>query len=265
VLLGAEPLDRGTIRRSDSLSVAYFEQNRDALDPQITVAQTLAPKTDHVIYRGRAVHVRSYLDRFLFRPEQLEMLVGRLSGGEQSRLRLAQLMLQPASLLILDEPTNDLDIATLEVLQECLGEFAGAVILVTHDRYFLDQVATEILAFPPAGEGPVVSFAGLAQWESWHGQWESENRAARRAVETAPPAPPKKRKLGFKERRELEGMEAAIQAADARLAGITAESQSPDVASDAGRLTELYRAMGEAQGEVDRLYARWAELEKQKG
>ena len=140
VLLGSEAPDEGTILRSEHLKVAYFEQNRETLPQQTTLRKTLCPSGDHVLYRGNEVHIHGYLDRFLFRREQVDMLVGKLSGGEQARVLLARLMLKEANVLVLDEPTNDLDMETLHVLQDCLTEFDGAVLLVTHDRYFLDQV-----------------------------------------------------------------------------------------------------------------------------
>ncbi|HEY5449602.1 MAG TPA: ABC-F family ATP-binding cassette domain-containing protein, partial [Polyangia bacterium] len=142
VLLGEEAPTSGSVVRADGLQVAYFQQTREALDPVRTLADTLCPDGDHVSFRGARVHVRGYLERFLFQPEQMQMQVGKLSGGEQSRLLLAQLMLREAQLLVLDEPTNDLDLPTLAVLEESLTGFDGAVLLVTHDRYFLDQVAT---------------------------------------------------------------------------------------------------------------------------
>jgi len=173
VLLGEELPDHGVMHRADQLTVSYFEQNRETLDKQISLVRTLCPHGDHVEYRGQMIHIKSYLDRFLFTSLQMDLAVGQLSGGEQSRLLIAKLMLQPANLLVLDEPTNDLDMATLTVLQDCLTDFEGALLLVTHDRYFLDQVANKILAFPPLkptrskDSGTLVSFADLSQWESW--------------------------------------------------------------------------------------------------
>lgn len=139
----------GTVAHADGLEILYFDQARESLDPDVTLFRTLCPTGDYVLYRGESVHVRSYLDRFLFRTEQAEMRVGQMSGGEQARLLLARLMLRPANVLILDEPTNDLDMSTLGLLEDCLTSFQGAVILVSHDRYFLDQVSTKLLAFPP--------------------------------------------------------------------------------------------------------------------
>ena len=263
-LLGSEAPDAGEVFRSDQLQVAYFEQNRETLDPAVSLTKTLCPLGDHVDYRGGRVHIRGYLDRFLFSPDQAEMAVGKLSGGEQSRILLAKLMLEPANVLVLDEPTNDLDLETLNVLQDCLTEFPGAVILVTHDRYFLDQVATQILAFPTDGSGQLTPCADLAQWEVWHDEQErAQARAAAAPASkpsTAPATPQPKKKLSYKDQRELDGMEAAIQAAELELQKITEESGRPEHASNAKKLAELTSALSKAQAEVDRLYARWEEL-----
>ena len=268
ILLDLEKPDTGTIQRSEHLSIAYFDQTRDALDPDKTLAKTLCPSGDHVDYRGTRVHIRGYLDRFLFTPGQMDMAVGKLSGGEQSRLLIAQLMLNTANLLVLDEPTNDLDMATLNVLEECLSEFPGAVILVTHDRYFLDQVATKILAFPkepPHGGAAVklVSFANLSQWEDWHSNQDDVVRQKESAPAFKPSAPApseKKRKLSFKEQRELETMESTIHEAEDKLARLTAESELPENARNSTVLAKLTSEMAATQTEIDRLYRRWEEL-----
>jgi ATP-binding cassette subfamily F protein uup len=268
-LVGTEAPDAGTIFRAPGLEVAYFEQNREALDPAATVQDTVSPDGDHVTFGGARVHVRGYLDRFLFSSDQLSQQVGKLSGGEQSRLLIARLMLRPANLLVLDEPTNDLDTATLAVLEDCLTAFPGAVLLVTHDRYFLDQVATQILAFPPqAGRGaPLERFSDLAQWERWHraavaaARAEREGRPAAPATGGAGAAPRGKKKLGYKDQREYDGMEAAILEAEAALGALVAESEAPENASNGARLVELGARIAEAQARVDALYARWAELE----
>src|SRR5204862_5405203 len=131
--------------------VVYFDQNREQLDPQVTLRKALAPAGDSVLYRDQTIHVAGWPKRFLFRPEQLETAVGRLSGGEQARLLIARLMLQPADLLLLDEPTNDLDIPSLEVLEQSLIDFPGALVLVTHDRYLLERVSQRLLALDGKG------------------------------------------------------------------------------------------------------------------
>ncbi len=258
VLLGEEPPSEGTVLRADGLAVAYFQQNREVLDPGATAAQTLSPDGDHVSFRGARVHVRGYLERFLFRPEQADMPVRQLSGGEQSRLLLARLMLREAQVLVLDEPTNDLDLATLAVLEESLTSFDGAVLLVTHDRYFLDQVATTILAFGPDGE--VIPFASVGQWETWRAELATAERARESTAAAARPAAPR-RKLSYLEQREYDGIEAAIGAAEAALAQARADTEDPAHASNAARLIELLAAVEARQAEVDRLYARWSELE----
>jgi ABC transport system ATP-binding/permease protein len=188
--------------------------------------------------------------------------VGRLSGGEQSRLLLARLMLRPAQVLVLDEPTNDLDLPTLGVLEDSLRSFDGAVLLVTHDRYFLDQVATQILAFHtrPGEEGRVSSFVGLAQWEAWRaGQQARAPRATTKPVEAEAPAP--RKKLSYKDQRDLDTIEDRITAAEARKAALEAECELPEVVSDGPRLLALHEQIAAAAAEVDALYARWAELE----
>ncbi|HYN43967.1 MAG TPA: ABC-F family ATP-binding cassette domain-containing protein [Thermoanaerobaculia bacterium] len=277
VLLGSERPDTGTVTRADGVSVALFEQGRDSLDPDATVKETVCPDGDQVEYRGRFIHVRSWLDRFLFAPEQTEMKVSRLSGGEQSRLLVARLMLSPAQLLVLDEPTNDLDLATLNVLEESLSDFPGALLLVSHDRAFLDRATDSLLAFDPEGGSGVTSLAGLDQWERWRKERREDAQAAALAkvaklakgrdtkLESAPDAAAAveksgKRRLGYLEQRELGGIEPKILAAEERLEALKVECHRPEVVSDGPRLVALAREIEEAQAEVDRLYARWAAL-----
>src|SRR6202158_4792429 len=149
LLAGTLAPDAGTIERADELRLVRFEQHRAGLDPAQSLRRALAPDGDAVTFQGRSVHVASWAKRFLFRPEQLEMPVDRLSGGEQARILIARLMCEPADVLILDEPTNDLDIPTLEVLEDSLAEFDGGLVLVTHDRVMLDRLTPAI----PAREG----------------------------------------------------------------------------------------------------------------
>ncbi|HLK90608.1 MAG TPA: ABC-F family ATP-binding cassette domain-containing protein [Polyangia bacterium] len=265
LLLGVETPTTGTVLRADGLKVAYFQQTRDALDPDRTLADTLSPDGDHVTFRGARVHVRGYLERFLFDHEQMNTPVGRLSGGEQSRLLLAMLMLREAQVLVLDEPTNDLDLPTLAVLEEALTGFDGAVLLVTHDRYFLDQVATTILAFDTAA-GAVVPFADVAQWEGWRAaRLAAAREAAKPRDAQAPsggkPSAPARRKLGYQDQREYDAIEETIARAEAALREAITDSERPEHAADAARLVALLADVDARRAEVDRLYARWAELE----
>jgi ATP-binding cassette subfamily F protein uup len=266
-LLKELPADSGEITHSDNLQVAYFEQNREALDPNLTVLKTICPSGEFVDYRGGRIHVRSYLDRFLFDAGKMEMAVGKLSGGEQSRLLIALLMMREANLLVLDEPTNDLDLGTLGVLQDCLTEFGGAVLLVTHDRFFLDQVATKIIAFDPdpafSAAGKLTSFANLEQWETWHRE-RSEIAATAAKAAANKKADTKgggsKKKLSYRDQRELDQMEDTLLKAETERDRLVAESEKPENSANAVKLTELSNSLAEAQQKVDDLYARWAEL-----
>jgi ATP-binding cassette subfamily F protein uup len=267
LLTGQERPSTGEIIQADNLAIAYFEQDRASLDATRTVAETVSPDGDFVQFRGSMLHRHGYLERFLFRPEQMAQPVGSLSGGEQSRLLIARLMLRPANVLVLDEPTNDLDLATLGVLEEALESFDGAVLLVTHDRYFLDQVATELLAFhtAPGEEGKTTLLRGLDQWEAFHEQQLALRAAAQRKA-APPPArkaesAPKRKKLSFKDQTDYDTIEARILAAEARLTELEAEMSKPEVVSNGPRLVELDRDLAAARGEIERLYARWAELE----
>lgn len=291
-LLGKEAVDSGEVRRADKIEIAYFEQHRDTLDPEKTVLRNVVSEGDYVKFRGNYVFARSYLDRFLFRTEQQDMPVAKLSGGEKARLRVAQMMLQPANILVLDEPTNDLDLATMTVLEEVLSEFNGAVILVTHDRYFLDQVSNRILAFGKNEDSDpdLQEFASYSQWEEWQdsivrsapkksqksggkakGNASKAPAEAKVPVAASPVAPPsapvrsddgaKKKKLSFNEKRELETMEERIKVAEAELARLQGEASRPENLANAGKLAELYAAISSQQTSIEKLFERWAELE----
>ena len=265
LLAGLEPPDAGTLQRAERLQVVLFDQHRTGLDPAVSLRRALAPHGDAVVHQGRSVHVAGWARRFLFRSEQLDQPVGRLSGGEQARVLIARLMLEPADLLLLDEPTNDLDIPTLEVLEESLLEFGGALVLVTHDRYLLDRVSNRVLALD--GRGGAVAYADYAQWEI--GQRVAAEQAALAARGAPRPAPAaatpraegRPRKLGYREQREWDEMEERILAAEQALETAQAAAVDPAVQSDPRALQERLAALEAAQVQVERLYARWAELE----
>jgi ATP-binding cassette subfamily F protein uup len=255
VLAGVRAPDAGVVERADALRLVRFVQHRAGLDPAQSLRRALAPEGDTVTFQGRSVHVASWAKRFLFRPEQLELPVGRLSGGEQARILIAQLMRQPADVLMLDEPTNDLDIPTLEVLEESLAEFEGGLVLVTHDRFMLDRLSTVVLALD--GRGGAATFADYAQWDA--------ARTTPPPAEERRPAParerPRTRRLGYLEQREWDGMELAIEDAEAAVERCRGAAEDPAIASDPAALQARYAALERARAEVDRLYARWAELE----
>ncbi len=248
--------DSGEIEHAEGLRLVRFEQHRPGLDPEQSLRRALAPDGDAVTFQGRSVHVASWAKRFLFRPEQLEVPVGRLSGGEQARILIARLMCEPADVLILDEPTNDLDIATLEVLEDSLAEFDGGLVLVTHDRFMLDRVSTMILALD--GEGGAQTYADYAQWEAAR----TERGPAPRAVADPPPRErARTKRLGYLEQREWEGMERAILDAENTVVACRRAAEDPGIASDPAALQARYATLEAARAEVARLYDRWAELE----
>jgi len=258
LLAGTLAPDAGTIERADGLRLVRFEQHRAGLDPTQSLRRALAPEGDTIVWKSRRVHVASWAKRFLFRPEQLEMPVGRLSGGEQARILIARLMCEPADLLILDEPTNDLDIPTLEVLEDSLAEFDGGLVLVTHDRFMLDRVSTVILAVD--GEGGAETYADYAQWEAAR----IKRAPAPRAQPGGPPAQTPRlrtKRLGYLEQREWDGMERAVLAAEKAAAACRHAAEDPAIAADPAALQVRYAALEAARGEVTRLYTRWAELE----
>lgn len=245
---------RGEIQKAENLRVVAFDQIRE-IDQSLTLRRALAPDSDSVVYRERVIHVASYAAKFLFTSEQLNQPVRRLSGGERARVLIAKLMLEPADLLLLDEPTNDLDIPTLEILEESLLDFPGALVLVTHDRYLLDRVATVVLGLD--GKGGAERFADYSQWN----EWQTAKKPVKASNVSPPKAAPAKKKLSYIEARDYETIEHRVTEAELAL-----EAQHDAVqhaASKGGK--ELEAAMAELeqkQSGVDDLYARWAELEK---
>jgi ATP-binding cassette subfamily F protein uup len=275
LLLGELEPDGGKVVAGVRTRVAYHDQQRAALDPEQTVYEAAgggAPGMageDFVQIGDRRIGLREYLDDLLFPPTMQRMKVKALSGGERNRLLLARLFLEGANVLVLDEPTNDLDLVTLNVLERLLLDFGGSVLLVTHDRYFLDKVATSILAFE--GEGRAVRYPG--NYETYRTLRDQSEAARREAAaperprvapavrEAAPERARKPGRLSFQEQREMDGMEAAILAAEERKAATEAALSDPATYQKGGDAVVRLRAEMEAvTAEVDRLYARWAEL-----
>jgi ATP-binding cassette subfamily F protein uup len=249
------------------MQIAYFNQDRSELDPDLTVLRSICPYGETVEFLGRKIHVRSYLDRFLFSGARVDMQISKLSGGEQARLLLAKLMLIPANLLILDEPTNDLDFQTLGVLEECLEEFPGAVILVSHDRAFLSNVCDQILAFPE-----MEMYSDL-------GQWERSFRARTQSLQTARGGQSQsgssqfgtsqssgsshksKKKLSYKDQVEYDQMESNLSKLETALNRLTEKSADPKLSSNATELNKVLTELAEKHTQIENLYSRWAELE----
>ena len=262
------PPDSGTLEHADQLRIVYYDQHREDLPEDRTLRRALAEDSDTVHVQGRYIHVSSYAKNFGFRTEQLDTFVSKLSGGERARLLLARMLQKPADVLILDEPTNDLDIDTLEVLEESLLSFPGAVILVTHDRYLMDRVSTGILGLD--GYGDHGFFADYSQYA----MDQRGRELLRDSQGTAPlitgqdtqsstgqtKRTPNK-KLSYKEQREWDAMESNIMEAEKALSLAQTNAQNPTISANSVKLQEACRTVETAQANVDRLYARWAELE----
>ncbi len=266
VLAGQLEPDQGTIKSADDLKIVYFDQHRQLLRDDISLKEALCPNGDTVFYRGKNIHVNSWAKRFLFEPWRLTLPIKQLSGGERARIGIAKLMLQPADLLFLDEPTNDLDIETLETLEESLSEFPGAVVLITHDLALLDGVTNAILGLGILGENPLL--ADYSQWEDFVQERQikaveplPELKAAPKPKEATAP-----KKLSWAEQKEMEQMESAILKVEAEMTELEnqAEAYSASQSDNIHELQEIYRKLGEAQEKLDQLFHRWQELETRK-
>ncbi|MDL4861313.1 ATP-binding cassette domain-containing protein [Halomonas elongata] len=282
ILLGELEPSEGSVRVGTKLQVAYFDQLRAGLEPEKTVYDNVAQGSDRVQVGGRDRHVMSYLQDFLFTPERARQPVKALSGGESNRLLLARLFTQPANVLVLDEPTNDLDVETLELLEELLLNFEGTLLLVSHDRAFMDNVVTSVLAFE--GEGKVREYVGgYSDWVRQGGKlppapWEgaarqraepvaeAESGGSRKSPEgasTAGTSPaPKRAKLSYKLQRELDGLPAEIERLEGEVAEF--ERQVGDPAfyqQDPDTVTATLQALSDKQAELDTAMERWMELE----
>ena len=273
IVLGELAPDSGELTVGKNTTFAYFDQERSRLDDETPVRDIVCPDGDFVFPGGRKTHVAGWLDRFGFSKRALLQRVGTLSGGERNRLALAVFLLEDANVLVLDEPTNDLDIDSLNVLEEALLRFEGCVIVVTHDRYFLDKIATGLLAFEQAylRAGTVTYLPGeythyrdhrLAQLkadrqERQRAQSEADKQARRAAAQ----APAKPRRLTHQEAKELETMEARIETAEARASALETALADPALWIDGGAGgQEAQQAHLSAQAEVEALYARWEVL-----
>jgi ATP-binding cassette subfamily F protein uup len=271
LLLGEIEPSSGSIRRGGRQEVAYYDQQRAQLNLDAPVAENINARSDFVRIGNENRHISGYLRDFLFRPDQLRTPARALSGGERNRLLLARLFAQPANLLVMDEPTNDLDIDTLELLEELVAEFQGTLLLVSHDRAFLDDVVSSLLVLQ--GDGSVQDFVGgYSDWARWRDGRDSRDAGKRGATPAAasttreaPKAPvvsKPRRKLSYKEQRELAALPAMVEALEEEKSELTAETSAADfysrphteVAEKLARLTAL-------DEEIDAALARWMELE----
>jgi ABC transport system ATP-binding/permease protein len=278
LLLGELAPQAGTIKHGTGLEVAYFDQLRQQLELDKSVAWNVGDGRDHVTINGKPQHVVGYLGGFLFTAKRALTPVGSLSGGERNRVILAKLFTRPSNLLVLDEPTNDLDVETLEVLEDRLADYSGTLLVVSHDREFLDNVVTRILVFEAGG--------GIVEYAGGYSDWARRGRelalmdapaAARAAEHAAPPGEPargerasarttpRKAKLGYLEQRELDGLPGAIEALEAEIALLEQSIAAPDFYAQPWEQTQpVLDRLSAKQAEHDRLAERWLELEERR-
>lgn len=271
ILLGQLKPDHGKVKTGTRIEIAYFDQLREQLDPEKTVQNNLADGSDFIEVNGRQVHTISYLQDFLFEPDRIRQPVKSLSGGEQNRLILARLFSKPANVLVLDEPTNDLDMETLELLEEILLKFDGTLLLVSHDRTFLDNVVTSSIVFE--GNGQVNHYVGGYQdWVNRGGKFistddKSKTDEQKADISDKKPKPQvqqkQKQKLSYKLQRELDQLPEHIEKAENRLAELEAAiSSSEFYDKDQATIDSTLKQLATIQEELEGYYARWEEIEQ---
>jgi len=264
ILLGSIGPLRGSVRMGTRLEVAYFDQHRAQLDDEKSVRDNVGDGNDNVTLNGRTRHIIGYLEDFLFPPERSRSPVKVLSGGERNRALLAKLFKKPSNVLVLDEPTNDLDADTLELLEEMLMEYQGAVLLVSHDREFLNNIVTSTIVFE--GDGRLVEYVG--GYDDWLRQRSlssprgTEKAKKKEKPEKSRPQQERLRTLTFREKREIEALPALIESMEAELAGLYETLSDPDFyRQDGSRLLAVKARMSELDKEIPAAYERWELLE----
>ncbi|RTL02529.1 MAG: ATP-binding cassette domain-containing protein, partial [Proteobacteria bacterium] len=273
-ILGEIKPTAGKIKLGTKLEVAYFDQLREQLDDEMTIQDVVAQGQDYVFVNGARKHIATYLEEFLFDPARFRSPVASLSGGERNRLLLARLFSQPANVLVMDEPTNDLDMDTLELLEDILANYAGTVFLVSHDRAFLDNVVTQSWVF--LGDGNILEYSGgYADWFNYKDKYfaeiykNSNKPLAADPITTAKAEPSNaiarnntRNKLSYKEKLELEQLPDLLASLEAEQAELNAKLQDPQLYKDNPQLAAEYHAR---VSEIDDLLleklARWEELE----
>jgi ATP-binding cassette subfamily F protein uup len=270
LILGEIEADSGRIERGSKQSVAYFDQMREQLDEEATLADTISPGSDFVEIGNERKHVISYLEDFLFPPQRSRSPVKSLSGGERNRLLLARLFARPANILVLDEPTNDLDIDTLELLENLLQDFNGTLFLVSHDRAFLENTVTQVIAFE--GNGQLTEFGGgYDDWQRFT-QKRVEDKKASDSVKTAkvsqavtpassPSNKPATTKLSFKEQKELESLPLEIEQLETEQAKIGEELVKPETYTNADLIKTLQARLSDIEASIETKLSRWTALE----
>lgn len=260
ILADRDQCDSGTVTFADNVQITLFDQKREQLNQDQTLRTALSPEGDSVLYQGRTIHVAGWAKRFLFDPDQLEMPVSHLSGGEQARILIAGFMTAEADILLLDEPTNDLDIESIEVLEESLREFPGAIVLVSHDRAFLNSIATEVIGFNDSSQNCRI----YGDYEQWLRDTDTQPKTGKLKKKKKAPVKATKVKLSYKENKELATIEDDIQQAEEHVAQCQKKVNDPQIMANSEQLVEWCATLDEGQKTVDTLYERWDELEAKK-
>lgn len=258
ILSGKIAPDIGTLKYADDLKIVYFDQHREKIPPETRLRDALSPHSDYVNYLGQQIHVHGWAKKFLFQEERMNLPVSCLSGGEQARILIARLMLEPADLLFLDEPTNDLDIPTLEVMEESLKEFKGAVVLISHDRCLMDRVCNQIIGL---GEDlPTPYYADYTQWEKAIQSIPEKRVVSSKVEKTAVAKKNSSTKLTYNEKRDLESMETKILETEQQIEVIQSKLSSLTLQTDQASL--LYQQLADTQKQLEFLFERWDYLSK---
>lgn len=281
IIAGQLEPTQGTVKYAPNLKICYFDQTRKLIPDNWTVGYALGHGKEFVEFAGNSVHIRGWAKKFLFDPDRLELPVSKLSGGERARLAIARLITEPADVLLLDEPTNDLDIDTLEVLEECLQEFEGATILVSHDRTFLRNVATELLAIGLTSTRENVFFSDIEQWQRALQETQvkpgkattsdDEEKKAHRSMrdpqgDSSFQAREKKRtKLSYKEEKELETIGSRVESCEKEIEKLQAEMHDLLTKNPQANVSHICTKIAEEEGQLTSLWRRWEELELKKG
>lgn len=266
LILGKRQPDSGTIKLGTNLQIAYFDQLRAQLDPNKTVAETISPGSEWIEVGGSKKHIMAYLGDFLFPPRRANVPVSNLSGGERNRLLLARLFALPANLLVLDEPTNDLDIDSLELLEQTLQNYPGTLILVSHDRRFLDNVVTEVLA--PEGNGLWREYVGgYSDWQHYKPKVEPVVKKAESVDKVVPRRPKQSKvKLSYKENKELETLPEHLMQLEAKRDELISSMNAPDYYTNhnAQEIKEQTELLQNLEAQINQGYQRWEELENKR-
>jgi len=266
LLLGELQPDRGSVKRAPTLKLAYYDQQREQLDLSASVFDNVNDGNEYMGEGAERRHIASWLRDFLFRPEQYRTPASALSGGERNRLLLSRIFARPANLMILDEPTNDLDIETLELLEEKIAEFQGTLLLVSHDRTFLDRVVSSLLVLE--GEGQIQEFVGgWSDWRKWQVQQQKDFKESKKSPKATPSkvdADTKSRplKLSYKEQKEFEELPQKLEQLESQKAALEAEVTRPEFYAQAeSQVRDALQALQALDAEIARAWDRWAELE----